>query len=151
VEIRAKMPGGRGVWPTIWLMPMDDSWPPEFDIVEYYATPHHVRFGLASGTMRDVHWDDVKFVVPSVETEWHTYALLWEPGRAVWLFDGEPKLEVTGPQVPDRPMYLILNNGVSSRFGPSGEPDGSTVFPNFLEVDYVRVDQRPDAVAKPAP
>jgi beta-glucanase (GH16 family) len=143
VEVRARMPGGRGVWPTIWLMPVDDSWPPEFDIVEYYATPQHVRFGLASGDMHEVHWDDIKFVLPSVEEEFHTYALLWEPGRAVWYLDGVPKLEVIGQQVPSEPMYLILNNGVSSRFGPSGEPDGSTIFPNFLEIDYVRIYQRP--------
>lgn len=146
VEVRAKMPGGRGMWPTIWLMPADHSWPPEFDIAEYYGTPRHMRFGLASGTMSEVKWDDALFELPAVETEWHTYSLLWEPGRAVWMLDGVVKLEVCGAQVPDKPMYLILNNGVSSRFGPSGEPDGSTVFPNFLEVDYVRVYQRSESV-----
>lgn len=148
VEVRAKLPGGRGMWPTIWLMPVDDTWPPEFDIVEYYATGEHVRFGLATGTMRDVVWDEVKYNIPGVETEWHTYSLLWEPGHAVFMFDGEVKLEVRGAHVPDKPMYLILNNGVSSRFGPSGEPDGSTVFPSFFEVDYVRVYQHPDLVPK---
>lgn len=147
VEVRAKMPGGRGMWPTIWLMPADHTWPPEFDIAEYYGTPRQMRFGLASGTMTEVKWDDALFELPAVETEWHTYALLWEPGRAVWMLDGVVKLEVRGAQVPDKPMYLILNNGVSSRFGPTGEPDGSTIFPNFLEVDYVRVYQRTEEVA----
>jgi len=151
VEVRAKMPGGRGIWPTIWLMPADHSWPPEFDIAEYYGTPQHIRFGLASGTMREVRWDDALFELPAVESDWHTYGLLWEPGHAAWLLDGEVKLEVWGGQVPDKPMYLIMNNGVSSRFGPSGEPDGSTIFPNFLEVDYVRISQRIEAIAKPAP
>ncbi len=151
VEVRAKMPGGRGVWPTIWLMPLDHTWPPEFDIVEYYGTPRHVRFGLASGTMTDVRWDDALFELPAVETEWHTYGFLWEPGHAAWMLDGEVKLEIWGKQVPDKPMYVIMNNGVSSRFGPSGEPDGSTLFPNFLEVDYVRVYQRPETIAKTAP
>ncbi len=151
VEVRAKMPGGKGIWPTIWLMPVDHSWPPEFDIAEYYGTPQHIRFGLATGTMRDVRWDDALFFDPSVETDWHTYGLLWEPGHAVFLLDGEVKLEVWGAQVPAKPMYVVLNNGVSSRFGPSGEPDGSTIFPNFLEIDYVRVYQRVDAAAKVAP
>ena len=63
----------------------------------------------------------------------------------------KPKLEVWGAQVPDKAMYLILNNAVSSRFGPTGEPDGSTIFPNFLEVDYVRVYQRAETVAVAAP
>lgn len=151
VEVRAKMPGGRGMWPTIWLMPLDHSWPPEFDIAEYYATAKHIRFGLATGTMTEVRWDDALFVDPSVETEWHTYGFLWEPGHAVWMLDGEVKLEIWGNQVPDKPMYLILNNSVSSRFGPSGEPDASTVFPNFFEIDYVHVYQRPEVIAKSAP
>jgi beta-glucanase (GH16 family) len=151
VEVRAKMPAGKGMWPTIWLMPVDHSWPPEFDIAEYYGTPQLMRFGLASGTMTEVRWDDTLFFDPSVETEWHTYGFLWEPGHAVWMLDGEVKLEVWGKQVPDKPMYLIINNAVSSRFGPSGEPDGSTIFPNFLEVDYVHVYQRPEVIAKAAP
>jgi beta-glucanase (GH16 family) len=151
VEVRAKMPGGRGIWPTIWLMPVDHSWPPEFDIAEYYGTPQHIRFGLATGTMREVRWDDALYVDPSVETDWHNYGLLWEPGHAVFMLDGEVKLEIWGSQVPDKPMYLVLNNSVSSRFGPSGEPDGSTIFPNFLEIDYVRVYQRPEVIAKAAP
>ncbi|MEQ1862345.1 MAG: glycoside hydrolase family 16 protein [Chthoniobacteraceae bacterium] len=151
VEVRAKMPGGRGMWPTIWLMPSDHTWPPEFDIAEYFGTPQHLRVGLASGTMTDVRWDDAVFIEPSVETEWHTYSLIWEKGHAVFMLDGEVKLEVWGSQVPDKAMYVILNNAVSSRFGPTGEPDGSTIFPNFLEVDYVRVYQRAETVVVAAP
>jgi beta-glucanase (GH16 family) len=152
IEVRARMPRGKGIWPTIWLMPEDSKkWPPEFDIVEYYAGRELVRFGLATGTMTDVKWDEMTFTNPAVEDDWHTYGLIWEAGHAVWLLDGAVKLEVWGDHVPAAPMYLILNNGVSSRVGPSGEPDETTVFPNFLEVDYVRVYQRPEAVEKPAP
>jgi beta-glucanase (GH16 family) len=151
VEVRAKMPGGRGLWPTIWLMPLDHSWPPEFDIAEYYATSQEIRFGLATGSMVEVKWDDLRLVRPDVETDWHTYGLIWEPGRAVFLFDGQVVLEVTGEHVPAKPMYVILNNGVSSGVGPSGEPDATTVFPSTMEVDYVRVYQRPEAVQTVAP
>jgi beta-glucanase (GH16 family) len=147
VEVRAKMPAGAGVWPTIWLMPTDyRSWPPEFDIAEYYATEGKIRFGLATGTMTDVRWDEVRIVDRTVEEEWQTYGLIWEPGHAVWLLNGEVKLEVWGDHVPKDPMYLILNNGVSSGVGPSGAPNDSTVFPNYLEVDYIRVYQRAEAM-----
>ena len=150
VEISARMPSGAGIWPTIWLMPSDHQvWPPEFDIAEYYATEGKIRFGLATGTMYDVKWDEVRQVNRSVEEEWHTYGLIWEPGHAVWLLNGEVTLETWGEHVPKFPMYLILNNGVSSRVGPSGEPNESTVFPNFLEVDYIRVYQRPEVNAEP--
>ena len=152
VEIYARMPSGQGVWPTIWLMPVDtNAWPPEFDIAEYYASTNRLRFGLATGTMTEVRWDEISSEDRSASDGWHVYGLLWEPGRAVWLMDGEVKLEVRGERVPSIPMYLILNNGVSSRVGPSGEPGTDTVFPNFLEVEYIHIYQRPPSVLVSAP
>lgn len=152
VEIYAKLPAGQGVWPTIWLMPVDTSaWPPEFDIVEYYASSSRLRFGLATGSMTTVRWDEISSIDRSASDDWHVYGLLWEPGRAVWLMDGEVKLEVRGERVPSIPMYLILNNGVSSRVGPSGEPGEGTIFPNFLEVDYIHIYQQTPRVLASAP
>ena len=48
---------------------------------------------------------------------------------------------VEADYVPNSPMFILLSNSVSSRFGPSGEPDEKTVFPNDFEVEYVRVYQ----------
>jgi beta-glucanase (GH16 family) len=146
IEIRAKFPGGPGVWPAFWLMPQSHQWPPEFDIAEYYAGRKLMHLGLCYGDFPEINWDsggnnDVPF-----ESGWHTYGLLWMPGFAVWTQDGIAKREVRGAYVPSIPMYIILSNGVSSRIGPSGEPDGTTVFPNFFEVDSVRVWQMPEAV-----
>lgn len=143
IEIRAKFPGGPGVWPAFWLMPQSHQWPPEFDVAEYYAGRRMMHLGLCHGDFPEINWDsgandDVPF-----ESGWHTYGLLWLPGRAVWTQNGVVKRETTGAHVPAIPMYVILSNGVSSRIGPSGEPDGTTVFPNFFEVDSLRVWQAP--------
>jgi len=54
---------------------------------------------------------------------------------------------VEADYVPDSAMYVILNNGVSSHIGPSGQPNEATVFPNFFEIDYVRVYQTSPTVA----
>ena len=153
VEIRAKYPGGKGMWPCFWLMPEHQSWPPEFDIAEYYGGQRKMHHGLAYGTMREPRWDSTGDVETDFVNEWHTIALEWLPGRAVWFVDGVARKTVTADYVPDVPMYVLLSNSVSSRLGPSGEPDEATAFPNFFEIDYIRVYQppKPIAAAEPPP
>ena len=143
IEIRAKFPGGAGVWPAFWLMPQNHQWPPEFDIAEYYAGRKMMHLGLCHGDFPEINWDSGGNDDVAFEGGWHTYGLLWMPGRAVWTQNGVVKREITGAHVPAIPMYIILSNGVSSRIGPSGEPDGTTVFPNYFEVDSLRVWQAP--------
>jgi beta-glucanase (GH16 family) len=143
IEIRAKYPGGKGLWPCFWLMPQDQQWPPEFDIAEYYAGRRTMHFGMAHGTARDTLWDSAYDTSPALEGEWHTYALEWTAGHATWFVDGIRRNSVAAEYVPARPMFILLSNSVSSRFGPSGVPDEKTAFPNDLEVEYVRVYQPP--------
>ena len=147
IEIRAKYPGGKGLWPCFWLMPQNQQWPPEFDIAEYYAGRHTMHYGLAHGTVLETVWDHGYDCAPNLEGEWHTYALEWTPGHAAWFVDGIRTKSVEAEYVPAGPMFILLSNSVSSRFGPSGVPDENTVFPSDLEVEYVRVYQPPTPVA----
>ncbi len=144
IEIRAKYPGGKGMWPCFWLMPQNADWPPEFDIGEYHGGQHKMHHGLAYGTMEKTKWDSYNDTETDFINNWHTLALEWTQGRAVWYVDGIACKTVTADYVPSVPMYVILSNGVSSRQGPSGEPDANTVFPNHFEVDYVRIYQPPN-------
>jgi beta-glucanase (GH16 family) len=143
IEIRAKYPGGKGLWPCIWLMPQHQGWPPEFDIAEYYAGKRTMHHGLAHGGLNDSQFDSVWDSESDFESDWHTYALEWMPGRAVWYVDGEPRKSIVADYVPDGPMYVILSNSVSSSVGPSGAPDETTPFPNSFAIDYVRIYQPP--------
>ena len=141
VEIRAKFPGGRGLWPCLWLMPQHQSWPPEFDIAEYYSSSRTMHRGLAHGGLYDSKWDSTWDAATEVEDGWHIFALEWMPGRAVWSVDCIPLKVIVADYVPDTAMYIVLSNSVSSRFGPSGEPGKATTFPNDFAIDYVRVYQ----------
>lgn len=141
IEVRAKFPSGKGLWPCIWLMPEHQSWPPEFDIAEYYAGQRRMHYGLAHGNMRDPQWDSTVDDETNFEGVWRTIALEWTPGRAVWSVDGEVKKTINAAYVPTGAMYVLLSNSVSAHTGPSGLPDAATVFPNFLEIDYVRIYQ----------
>jgi beta-glucanase (GH16 family) len=155
VEIRAKYPGGKGLWPCLWLMPQNQGWPPEFDIAEYYAGQKTMHHGLAYGELYDSRWDSLWDKKTDFESGFHTFGLEWTAGRAVWSVDGEVRKTILADYVPNVPMYLVLSNSISSVFGPSGEPDERTVFPNEFQIDYVRVYQAPPAevpaiVAAPA-
>ena len=148
IEIRAKYPGGQCLWPCLWLMPQHQGWPPEFDIAEYYSSSHTMHQGLAYGGLYDAKWDSTWDGETAFEDGWHTFALEWMPGRAVWSMDGIPRKVIAADYVPAVPMYVVLSNSVSSRSGPSGEPDETTVFPNDFAIDYVRVYQ-PAPAAEP--
>ena len=153
VEIRAKYPGGKGLWPCFWLMPQDQTqWPPEFDIAEYYGGQRKMHHGLAHGTMHETLWDSTGDSETDFVSDWHTYALEWTKGRAVWFVDGVVRKTIAAEYVPNCDMYVLLSNSISSRRGPSGEPDEHTVFPNFFAIDYIRVWQPPaPVVAKVVP
>jgi beta-glucanase (GH16 family) len=139
IEIRARFPGGKGAWPCFWLMPQSHQWPPEFDIAEYYGAKKLMHLGLCHGDFPEVNWASGGNLDVDFEGAWNTFGLLWLPGKATWIQNGSVKHESEGAQVPSVPMYVILSNGVSSRFGPSGAPTPETVFPNFFEIDYLRV------------
>lgn len=141
IEIRAKYPGGKGLWPCLWLMPQQQGWPPEFDIAEYYGSQHTMHYGLAHGGLYNPTWDSTWDNTDDYEGGWHTYSLEWSPDRAVWKFDGKVRKTINASYVPEVPMYVILSNSVSSVYGPSGVPDETTVFPNYFLIDYVRVYQ----------
>ncbi len=147
IEIRAKYPGGKGLWPCFWLMPQHQGWPPEFDIAEYYGGQSKMHYGLAYGTLLDTRWDSTGDTATDFVSDWHTIGLEWTLGRAVWWVDGSVRKTIAADYVPDTPMYVLLSNSVSSRIGPSGAPDAHTAFPNYFEIDYVRVYQAPPAPA----
>jgi beta-glucanase (GH16 family) len=109
---------------------------------------HH---GLAYGTMRETLWDSSGDTETDFVNDWHTIGLEWTAGRAVWYVDGVARKTVTADYVPSVPMYVLLSNSVSSRLGPSGEPDGNTVFPNDFQIDYVRIYQPPEQLVKAEP
>jgi len=165
-EIRAKLPGGKGLWPAHWLYPQNRDWPmerlmteeiakgnerlipeerpwyTEIDIMEFlghqtnilYGTHHYYTFDgqkkTSSGTWRGA---------VDYTQDFHTYVLEWEPDSLRWYIDGQ-LLHATTEGVPHAPHYLILNTAVGGAW--PGDPDSTTVFPQFHDIDYVRAYRR---------
>jgi beta-glucanase (GH16 family) len=142
-EVRARLPKTRGIWPAHWMLPQDNGWPPEIDIMEMLGDdPHKVYTTL--------HWRDQEghhFTKgdpcegPDYSLDFHTFAVEWEPGVLRWYVDDKCNLKWE-KDVPDKPFYIILNTAVGGPKSWPGPTDESTVFPQYHDIDYVRVFQR---------
>jgi beta-glucanase (GH16 family) len=140
VEARLRVPAGRGLWPALWMLPLTRESKPEIDILEVIgqdprqALMHlHPRNEGDAGGPGKTHQMSGKTLADG----WHTIRLDWQPERLTWFIDGEQVWHLTGSQVPDEPMYLVLNLAVGGVY--PGPPDATTKFPATFEIDRIRV------------
>jgi beta-glucanase (GH16 family) len=149
-EARMRIPRGQGMWPAFWMLGNDIGsvgWPTsgEIDVKEnigrqpntVYGTIHGPGYSGAGGV-------GTTFSIGSpLADAFHVYAIDWAPNRITWSLDGtvyqtRTPADLNGNRwVFDHPFFIILNLAVGGDF--PGNPDGSTVFPQQLVVDYVRV------------
>ncbi len=152
IEVRAKLPYGRGTWPAIWMLPTAGTkWPDdgEIDIMEHvgfnqgmvYGTIHTAKYNHMLGTQKS---DSVYF--NDLHEEFHTYSLDWDEESLAWSVDGMEYLELrrNGEGVSGWPFrqkfYLILNVAVGGSWGGKmGVADD--IWPQEMIVDYIRVYQ----------
>jgi len=106
VQVVARLPFGKGLWPAIWLIPSDGSWPPEIDIVEHWDTQTTARATLHTGKQNVQQRGTVNF--PGADTGWHTYTLYWTQSRISIYYDGQLALTTT-TSIPQQAMYLLLD------------------------------------------
>lgn len=150
-EIRAKVPCGTGIWPAIWMMGTKYDWPDggEIDIMEYYGKRPNRIFGtIHTRALTDANTGSGNWVVLSDEcTVFHDYQLLWTPTELKIAMDGSYYHTFTNAntgqnQWPfDDPQYLLLNVAVGGTGG--GPTIDDSIFPATMQVDYVRIYQKP--------
>jgi beta-glucanase (GH16 family) len=155
IEVRARLPQGRGVWPAIWMLGTnirDVGWPTcgEVDIMEYvgfdpntvHANVHMAKYNHTKGTGKGS-----KIETDKPYASFHTYAFEWTPEKMDFFFDENKYFtfnnEHTGVEAwPfDQPMYLILNLAIGGSWGGQKGIDES-IFPQKFLIDYVRVYQK---------
>jgi beta-glucanase (GH16 family) len=152
-EARLELPVGKGMWPAFWLLGADHDrvgWPAcgEIDVVEGRGSQPWRVSGAAHGP----GYSAGDALLGGFETAdraplagaFHVYAVEWEPGELRFFVDGHQYHTVRASRLPggarwvfDHPFYLLLNLAVGGTFG--GPLDASTLFPQSLRVDYVRV------------
>ena len=142
VEMRARMPAGKGLWPAFWLLHTADAGErPEIDVMELlgdntrlvYQTYHWFENGNLRST------PSFQAPGPDYSRNFHTFGMLWEPGRITWYVDGVATNSFASGDVSDESMYLLINLALGG--GWAGLPDGSTPFPADFQIDYIRAYQ----------
>lgn len=130
-EIRAELPRGKGLWPALWMLPADMSWPPEIDIMESIGDPRTVYASLHTKT-GDGFTQDVQLAGAG----FHTYAVSWDSRQLIWYVDGREVVRKPTPADMHEPMYLLANLAVGGRW--PGAPDRTTRFPAAFSIQFVR-------------
>ena len=106
VQVTARLPFGKGLWPAIWLIPADGSWPPEIDIVEHWDTQSVAKATLHYGKQNAQERGTIPF--PQADQGWHTYTLYWTQSRISVYYDSTLALTTT-KNIPHQAMYLLLD------------------------------------------
>jgi beta-glucanase (GH16 family) len=153
-EARIKIPAGQGMWPAFWMLGNNITsvgWPKcgEIDIMENIGKePATVHGSLhSSSTVARTSDATAPFSLPAGQNladDFHLYAVEWDPGTVRFYVDSNLYATFTQSQWPaagawtfDHPFFLILNLAVGGDW--PGSPDNTTIFPQQMLVDYVRV------------
>ncbi len=148
VEARIRLPKGQGLWPAFWMLGQDIhkvGWPRcgEIDIMEHINN-ENTLYGTA-------HWDNGSHVssggtAPCDVTRFHDYSVEWDRDSIRWFLDGSRyhgvciRDSVNSTAEFHMPFYVILNMAIGGDWPKN--PDETTLFPDTMMVDYVRVYQR---------
>ena len=158
IEVKAKLPTGRGTWPAIWMLPeknLHGGWPNngEIDIMEHvgydpgkvHGTVHTKAFNHKIGTQKGGNK-----MVSEFDSDFHLYAIDWKENKIDFYIDDQLyfTFENTGNGFEEWPFdqefHLILNIAVGGGWG--GQQGVATdIWPQKMEIDYVRVyNQKPN-------
>jgi serralysin len=117
---------------AIWLLPDDNSWPPEIDMLEVVGQHQDLIFVNAHGSGRTMTTHQVS----SITDDWYVVGFLWTPTTMRWTINGKVVREhpnfITGKN-----LYMLMSWEIGSNW--PGKPNGSTKWPAEVLVDYVRI------------
>ncbi|WP_110514317.1 discoidin domain-containing protein [Herpetosiphon llansteffanensis] len=164
IEARMRLPYGNGIWPAFWMMGNQGNWPAsgEIDIMELVGGN---QCGSECGDNRThgyMWWSEngdrsdgaqaKNLPSGSYADAYHVFGVEWDAQQIRWTIDGQPLLRndngqplvlpITGSGKTEfhQPFYILLNIAVGGDWPL--DPPASSVFPQRMYVDWVRVYQR---------
>ncbi|MGM5469559.1 family 16 glycosylhydrolase [Flavobacteriaceae bacterium LMO-SS05] len=152
IEVSAKLPKGRGMWPAIWMLGenrKEIGWPEcgEIDIMEHvgynndsiHGTIHTKAYNHMIGTQKGK-----TIFIDKPNDTFHVFAIEWTPEKIDFILDGvvynhiKNEHKTTAEWPFDQKFYLILNVAVGGMWGGQQGIDNA-IFPQQMHIDYVRV------------
>jgi len=154
IEVRAKLPSGRGTWPAIWTLGANggQGWPAcgEIDIMEFVG----FEPGIVHANIHTRKYNHVKktgkgsqITIPDASEKFHVYALEWDAEQLKFFVDDHPYFTFRNEGIGsdawpyDKDQYLILNLAIGGEWGGQHGIDDA-IFPQRYCIDYVRVYQK---------
>jgi beta-glucanase (GH16 family) len=161
VSARIKLPYGMGIWPAFWMLGAnidenggDTSWPlcGEIDILELYGAKNdavveaNIHYADASGRHAMMGSESFELDRGIFADDFHLFELEWTPKTISWSVDGKTyaSTSIASEEFSEfhKEFFLLLNIAVGGTF--AGRPDSSSVFPQKMYVDWIRVYQKPE-------
>ncbi|KAL7558267.1 hypothetical protein ACA910_009937 [Epithemia clementina (nom. ined.)] len=169
VDVRARLDGGSGTWPAIWMLGRNvqepggywysmfgnQTWPDcgEIDVMEHFGPRNDVISGSAHSPSRYGGNANTKTrILKDFNTTFHKYSIIWDERKIMFMVDDvpyyayEPLIRDSSTWPFDKPHYLLLN------FALGGE--GGSVPSDFeqatMDIDYVRVYQKDPLIPAPS-
>lgn len=153
VDIRAVLPKGQGIWPAFWMLGENINtvgWPScgEIDIMEMIGGQ-----GRENTTHGTTHWDNAGTYASYgghhtlsndvFNDEFHVFTIIWDKQFIKWYIDDvqfhEIDITPSGLSEFHKDFHLLFNLAIGGNW--PGNPNDSTVFSQYLIVDYIRVFQ----------
>lgn len=152
IEIKAKLPYGRGTWPAIWMLPVrqyygKETSSGEIDIMEHVGYEQDVvHFSVHNKAYNSSLKNEKtkKTVVDKSSGRFHIYRLDWTPYGIRGFVDGKKYFEYKNSGKGskywpyNKKFFLIINLAIGGDWGGIKGIDNS-IFPATMEIDYVRV------------
>ncbi|MGL4512525.1 MAG: family 16 glycosylhydrolase [Lacipirellulaceae bacterium] len=177
VEVLAKIPTTKGIWPAIWLFPNRDvPWPTggEIDILEHkgsipdeVSSAYHYNATAGSSSFRfHEHAATESNGQPTMwANDFHEYALEWDPHEIRFYVDGYNHFTVVSDTAPsgykpnegngsDTQRHVVPSTAMNVILNTAvggwfdGNPDATTVFPQLFDIDYVRTFSRTSPITR---
>jgi len=156
IMARIKLPFGHGIWPAFWMLGAnidenggDTPWPQsgEIDILELYGSRNdsiveaNIHYADESNSHAMMGAESFKSADGRFADDFHIFGLEWDANRIVWTVDNKEyaSTPITADELSEfhKEFFILLNVAVGNKW--AGRPDTTSVFPQFMHVDWVRV------------